>query len=125
VSTLAPVGPIEPELAERVASALRRLRRVTAYEEAAIGERQHLETVSARLLPHPLDLDKIIRFEAHLTRQLYHALHELEAMRIRAARAGGAAAPSGRHRRGGRIRWARNDDRLRRRNADDRARTRA
>ena len=82
VSTLAPVGPIETELAERVAAALRRLRRVTAYEEAAIGERQHLETVSTLLLPHPLDLDKIIRFEAHLTRQLYQALHELEAMRI-------------------------------------------
>jgi len=41
-----------------------------------------LETVSTLLLPHPLDLDKIIRFEAHLTRQLYQALHELEAMRI-------------------------------------------
>jgi len=59
---------------------------VAAYEEAAIAEREHLETASARLLPHPLDIDKIIRFEAHLTRQLYQALHELEAMR--AARRG-------------------------------------
>ncbi len=81
VGTLAPVGPVETALAERVASALRRLRRVTAYEEAAIAERQHLETTSARLLPHPLDIDKIIRFEAHLTRQLYQALHEFESMR--------------------------------------------
>jgi hypothetical protein len=62
------------------------VRRVTAYEEAVIAERQHLEAVSARLLPHPLDLDKVIRYEAHLTRQLYQALHELEAMR--AARRG-------------------------------------
>jgi len=35
---------------------------------------------SARLLPHPLDIDKIVRYEAHLTRQLYRALHEVEAM---------------------------------------------
>ncbi len=83
---LAPVGPVETALAERVASAEWRLRRVTAYEEAAIAERQHLETASGRLLPHPLDIDKIIRYEAHLARQLYQALHELEAMR--AARRG-------------------------------------
>ena len=39
------------------------------------------QSASARLLPHPLDIDKIIRFEAHLNRQLYQALHQLEAMR--------------------------------------------
>ena len=86
VDALTPVGPVETALAERVAAAVWRLRRVAAYEEAAIAEREHLETASARLLPHPLDIDKIIRFEAHLTRQLYQALHELEAMR--AARRG-------------------------------------
>jgi hypothetical protein len=68
-------------LAERVALAAWRVRRVSAYEESAIAERQHLETPSARLLPSPLDIDKIIRYEAHLTRQFYQALHELEAMR--------------------------------------------
>ena len=81
VDALVPVGPVELALAERVASALWRLRRVTAYEEAALAERQDLAAASARLLPHPLDLDKIIRFEAHLNRQLYQALHELEARR--------------------------------------------
>ena len=89
VDALAPVGPVELALAERVASALWRLRRVAAYEEATVGERQDLTTASARLLPHPLDLDKIIRFEAHLNRQLYQALHELEARR--AARRGESA----------------------------------
>ena len=54
---------------------------MTAYEEATLAERQHLELASARLLPHPADLDKIIRYEAHLSRQLFYALHELEAMR--------------------------------------------
>ena len=70
LEALAPAGPVETALAERVAAAFWRLRRVTAYEEAAIAERQDLETASARWLPHPLDIDKIIRFEAHLTRQL-------------------------------------------------------
>src|SRR2546428_6547341 len=86
VEALAPAGPVETALAERVASAVWRLRRVTAYEEAAIAERQHLATASAHLLPHPLDIDKIIRYEAHLSRQFYQALHELEA--LRAARCG-------------------------------------
>jgi hypothetical protein len=83
--------PDRDRASRSVASALRRLRCVTAYEEAAIGERQHLETVGARLLPHPLDLHNIIRFEAHLTRQLYQALHELEAMRTERRR--GQVAP--------------------------------
>ncbi len=78
---LAPAGPVELALAERVATALWRLRRVLAYEAAAIAERQHLAAASARLLPHPLDIDKIIRYEAHLNRLLYQALHQLEAMR--------------------------------------------
>lgn len=81
VDALAPAGPLETALAERVAAAIWRLRRVTTYEEAAIQERAQLETASARLLPHPLDIDKIIRFEAHLARQLYQALHEFESMR--------------------------------------------
>ena len=89
VEALAPAGPVETALAERVASAVWRLQRVAAYEEAAIAEREHLQAVSARLLPHPLDIDKIIRYEAHLTRQFYQALHELESMR--ATRRGQAA----------------------------------
>jgi hypothetical protein len=81
VDALAPAGPVEEALAERAATAVWRLRRVAAYEAASIAERQHLATASARLLPHPLDIDKIIRYEAHLSRQLYQALHQLEAMR--------------------------------------------
>jgi hypothetical protein len=41
---------------------------------------------SDRLLPHPLAIDKIIRYETHLSRQLFQSLHELESMR--AARRG-------------------------------------
>jgi hypothetical protein len=81
VDALGPVGSVEAALAERAAAALWRLQRVTAYEEAAIAERQALESASARLLPSPFDIDKIIRYEAHLSRQLHQALHALEAMR--------------------------------------------
>ena len=81
LEALAPVGPVEGALAERVASGVWRLHRITAYEEAAIAERHDLESLSARLLPSPFDIDKIIRYEAHLSRQLYQALHELESMR--------------------------------------------
>ena len=90
VDVLVPVGPVELALAERVASAIWRQRRVAAYEDAVLAERQGLAMASARLLPHPLDLDKIIRFEAHLNRQLYQALHELEA---RQAERRGQSAP--------------------------------
>jgi len=83
-------GPIETALAERIASMFWRLRRVMAYEEVSIEERQNLETASARLLPHPLDIDKICRYESHLGRQLTQTLHELEA---RQALRRGKAAP--------------------------------
>jgi hypothetical protein len=36
-----------------------------------------------RLMPAESTLDQIIRYESHLNRQLYHALHELEAMQQR------------------------------------------
>ena len=68
IDALAPVGALETALAEHVASVLWRLRPVMMYESASIDERQHLEQLSARLLPHPLDIDKIIRYEAHLRR---------------------------------------------------------
>jgi hypothetical protein len=42
-----------------------------------------------RLLPEEKTLEKVARYEAHLSRGLYKALHELEALQVR--RAGGAA----------------------------------
>ena len=90
VDALVPTGPVELALAERVATALWRLRRVAAYEGAAIAERQHLATASARLLPHPVDVDRVIRYEAHLSRQLYQGLHQLR-------RCGASGAVSRRH----------------------------
>jgi len=42
-----------------------------------------------RLLPDEKTLEKVARYEAHLSRGLYKALHELEALQTR--RLGGAA----------------------------------
>lgn len=42
-----------------------------------------------RLLPDDKTLEKISRYEAHLSRQLFKALHELEALQVR--RSGGSA----------------------------------
>ena len=43
-----------------------------------------------RLLPDDKTLEKVARYEAHLSRGLYKALHELEALQVRRT---GAAAP--------------------------------
>ena len=43
-----------------------------------------------RVLPDQADLQRISRYEAHLSRQMYQALHELEALQ---RRRGGKAAP--------------------------------
>jgi hypothetical protein len=90
VEDLAPEGAVETALAERVALFDWRLRRVTAYEVATIAERHDTPIISARLLPHPLAIDKITRYEAHLSRQFFHALHELESRQ--AARSGQRAS---------------------------------
>jgi hypothetical protein len=72
----------------------------------AATERARLEIISAkaaserveqdlarmsreRLLPGEKILEKIARYEAHLSRGLYKALHELEALQVR--RTGGVA----------------------------------
>ena len=81
IDDLAPVGPVATELAEAVAFGFWRRRRLITYQLAVIDERQHLEPASARLLPHPLDIEKIIRYEAHISRQVHQGMHELEAMR--------------------------------------------
>jgi hypothetical protein len=57
--------------------------------EAEKVERDLRNMARERLLPDEKTLDKVARYEAHLSRGLYKALHELEALQVR--RAGGAA----------------------------------
>jgi hypothetical protein len=58
---------------------------------ASVGEVvKDLESMSKeRLLPDEKILEKVARYEAHLSRQLFKAMHELEALQVR--RGGGSA----------------------------------
>jgi hypothetical protein len=78
IASLAPVGSLETKLAERVALLLWRLNRVIAYEQAEYA-RANAGHDDFRL-PAGNELDKIMRYEAHLSRQLYQAKHELEVL---------------------------------------------
>jgi len=65
-------------------------RAIIGKEQAAERVKQDLERMSReRLLPRVEVLEKVARYEAHLSRGLYKALHELEALQTR--RLGGSA----------------------------------
>lgn len=71
----------------------RRRREYTLYRAsfvAARWERQASRLRRERTLPNPQDLDRVMRYEAHLHRQMTQTLHELEAMQERRR---GHAAP--------------------------------
>ena len=56
-------------------------RRVRALEnEAMEGQRLETHAVALAGVPHPDTVDKLTRYEAHISRQLYKAMHELEAI---------------------------------------------
>jgi len=64
-----------------------------AEERAQKIRRQITDERRARILPDAEDLQKIARYEAHLSREMYRSLHELEALQTRRA---GGASPLGR-----------------------------
>ena len=76
------------ELLEVAIDAARRS--IIGKEQAAEQVQRDLERMSReRLLPNEKTLEKVARYEAHLSRGLYKAMHELEALQAR--RTGGAA----------------------------------
>lgn len=66
-----------------------RLDVISARHEAEKVEGQLQDMRRERLLPDEKTLEKVSRYEAHLSRLLFKALHELEALQTR--RSGGAA----------------------------------
>jgi len=60
-----------------------------AKQSAEEVERDLARMVRERLLPDERTLEKVSRYEAHLSRLMFKALHELEALQVR--RSGGAA----------------------------------
>jgi hypothetical protein len=82
---------IEPE--EALMEALHTATRYDAAKKETKAEEVEAELLAEhrdRILPEERDLQLITRYEAHLSRQMYQALHELEALQ---ARRGGKAAP--------------------------------
>jgi hypothetical protein len=78
IASLAPVGYLETQLAARIALILWRLNRIIVYEQAEYARAN--EGREAFLLPQGNELDKIMRYEAHLTRQWVQANHQLEVL---------------------------------------------
>ena len=71
---------------EAVMEALHTSARYDAAVKATKAEKAEAELLAERrdrILPDRADLEKIARYEAHLSRQMYQALHELEALQAR------------------------------------------
>jgi hypothetical protein len=79
----------EPEELLEAATRSARWKAERSKLEAEKVERQLQNMSRERLLPGEKTLEKITRYEAHLSRQMFKALHELEALQVR--RSGGAA----------------------------------
>lgn len=91
IAALAPTGALEAELVERVASITWRMRRVAVAETAAVAEAQksaplyssNEETARVRsAIPNGSFGENVVRYEAHLQRQLATTLALLERVRL-------------------------------------------
>jgi hypothetical protein len=79
----------EPEELLEAATRDARFKTERTKLEAEKVERDLRNMARERLLPDEKTLEKVARYEAHLSRGLYKAMHELEALQAR--RTGGAA----------------------------------
>jgi hypothetical protein len=79
----------DPEELVEAATRSARFKVERAKLEAEKVERDLRNMARERLLPDEKTLEKVARYEAHLSRGLYKALHELEALQVR--RSGGSA----------------------------------
>jgi hypothetical protein len=82
-------GEAQEDLLESAAEGARLQVAVTKVEAQRV-ERDLKNLSRERLLPNDKTLDKIARYEAHLSRGLYQAMHELEALQTK--RSGGAVS---------------------------------
>jgi hypothetical protein len=89
IETVARAIDEEPEDLLEAATRSARFKVERTKREAEKVERDLRNMARERLLPDEKTLEKVARYEAHLSRGLYKALHELEALQVR--RTGGAA----------------------------------
>jgi hypothetical protein len=93
VEAIAAHASLDPdELVENATEEARHQAVGAAHRKEEV-EQEISRKVRERILPDDKTLEKISRYEAHLSRQLYHALHELEALQTRRL---GGNAPLGR-----------------------------
>jgi hypothetical protein len=78
VGSIAWAAGQDPEALLEAATATARLDSLSAKAKAEQTEGEVDMMRRERILPGDRTLEKIVRYEAHLSRQLYHALHELE-----------------------------------------------
>jgi hypothetical protein len=89
VSVIAQVAAEEPEKLLESAAEYSRLEVVRTKHRAEEVERELNNMSRERLLPDDKTLEKVARYEAHLSRGLFKAMHELETLQTR--RLGGSA----------------------------------
>jgi hypothetical protein len=89
VDSMASEAGESPEELLEAATEKARLEVISAKQAVERVEKDLERMSRERLLPDEKTLEKVARYEAHLSRGLYKALHELEALRVR--RLGGSA----------------------------------
>jgi hypothetical protein len=89
IEAIAKATDEEPEELLEAATRDARFKTERTKLEAEKVERDLRNMARERLLPDEKTLEKVARYEAHLSRGLYKAMHELEALQTR--RLGGAA----------------------------------
>jgi hypothetical protein len=89
IDAIAQATDEEPEELLETATRDARFKMERTKRETEKVERDLQNMSRERLLPEEKTLEKVARYEAHLSRGLYKALHELEALQVR--RTGGAA----------------------------------
>jgi hypothetical protein len=89
IDAIAQATDEEPEELLEAATRDARFKMERTKLEAENVERDLRNMARELLLPEEKNLEKVARYEAHLSRGLYKALHELEALQVR--RTGGAA----------------------------------
>ena len=88
VDAIASCAGEDPEELPEAATEKARLDVIGAKQAVERVEQDLARMSRERLLPNEKALEKVARYEAHLCRQLYKAMHELEA--LQAKRVGGA-----------------------------------
>jgi hypothetical protein len=83
VEAIAAHASLDPDELLEAATQEARFQAAIAAHRKEDMEREVSHKAAERILPEDETLQKIARYEAHLSRQLYHALHELEALQRR------------------------------------------